>query len=448
MANRVTRRAHTALGGDAAGDLREVSEESILKIYCRFQVLPRPVGEASIHEQSKDERMDDQSQYPNSSIPSVSTDKTLRRWAVAPRSDTGFDDVEIDPNGAIQVVQYKVLPYSGARGETRPADRLEEDCPHCTGPLWLDLDSDAVSSLTVAASGAFFNSPDMSRASVKIAIPPTVTGWQIETIVQRLVPPQDAAVEHLRLSIAGPGMPPTPIDARNIVRLLKYWRHIGQTVVIEEPELFLNPAAVAWMAAGCAVRAAYHARDAVVHQDPSVSREVVAAFAERWLGLQPTEESIDAAGNALLQAPLDGAHPDGDHAAVHRLPSDVRDQRRWWRDLAETRLRSARIGSLDRPLRSDGADPLTLLDTLGACDELGGLAGGWDERIDRVLRMLRPDERRVALTLGLRYADTWEHAALLCGLPARFGERVRRKLKREGAMLQERLAAAAEPVTR
>ncbi|GIM97157.1 hypothetical protein [Paractinoplanes toevensis] len=392
--------------------------------------------------------MDDQSQYPASSIPSVSTDETLRRWGVAPRRDTGFDNVEIGPNGAIQVKQYKLLPYSGGREETRPADRLEEDCPHCTGPLFLDLDSDSVSSITVAASGAFFNGLDMSRTSVKIAIPPTVTGWQIETIVQRLVPPRDAAVEHLWLSIAGPGMLPTQIDARDIVRLLKYWRHIGQTVVIDEPDAFLNPAAVAWMAAGCAVRAAYHARDAVVHQDPLVSREVVAEFAERWLGLRPTAESIDAVGNALLHAPLDGAHPGGDHAAVRRLPRDVRDQRRWWRDLSESRLRSARIGSLDRPLRSGGADPLTLLDTLGACDALGGLAGGWDERIDRVLRMLRPDERRVALTLGLRYADTWEHAALLCGLPARFGERVRRKLKREGAMLQERAASAVEPVTR
>jgi hypothetical protein len=42
-------------------------------------------------------------------------------------------------------------------------------------------------------------------------------------------------------------------------------------------------------AARCVVLAAYAARDAVVHEDPSVSRDVVARFTADWLGLRPTD---------------------------------------------------------------------------------------------------------------------------------------------------------------
>jgi hypothetical protein len=303
----------------------------------------------------------------------------------------------------------------------------------------------------VSASGAFFygrSHGDLDGGNVLVPDggPPNMTSWQIERIVYQLVPPRSSDAGQYGAT-AGMGEPDSPaVDTGKVVRLLKHWRRIelpASPVEFDRLVVTLHvPDLVARAAARCAVRAAYHARDAVVHHDLSISRPIVARFAARWLGLSPTDENIDATGNALLQALLDGVHPEGDHAAVRCLRADTRDQRRAWRDLGETRLRGARIASLDRPLRPDGPELLTLLDTIGSCDEIGAEADGWDdERIGRVLGALRADERRVTVALGQRYADTWEQAAVLCGLPGTFGERVRRKLKREGAKLTGRLAA-------
>ena len=96
---------------------------------------------------------------------------------------------------------------------------------------------------------------------------------------------------------------------------------------------------------------------------------MVAEFVARWLGLRPTKAIVEAAANALLQAPLDGTDPDGDHAVVRRLRAATKTQRRAWRPIGETRIRHAPVDSLDRPLRAVGEDELlTLADTVGACD--------------------------------------------------------------------------------
>jgi DNA-directed RNA polymerase specialized sigma24 family protein len=69
--------------------------------------------------------------------------------------------------------------------------------------------------------------------------------------------------------------------------------------------------------------------------------------------------------------------------------------------------------------------------------------GQWgDDRIARVLARLKPDEHRVAIT----YAEegcAWAEAAAACGLPAEYGERVRRKLHRLGKQLLERTGKSA-----
>ncbi|MCQ4045836.1 hypothetical protein ACFOSC_27840 [Streptantibioticus rubrisoli] len=65
-----------------------------------------------------------------------------------------------------------------------------------------------------------------------------------------------------------------------------------------------------------------------------------------------------------------------------------------------------------------------------------------DPRLDRVFRGLAPAEEAVALV----WADggtSWEGAALDTGLPAAYGERVRRKLKRLGERCTARTVAAA-----
>lgn len=70
------------------------------------------------------------------------------------------------------------------------------------------------------------------------------------------------------------------------------------------------------------------------------------------------------------------------------------------------------------------------------------MGGVQNLRVERVLRMLKPPERRVALAYADGYADTWEKAAAACGMPPAFGERVRRKLKRKGDELIARQVAA------
>ncbi len=168
----------------------------------------------------------------------------------------------------------------------------------------------------------------------------------------------------------------------------------------------------------------------------------MARFAETWLGIRPTDANIAATGNALLQAPLDGLHPDGDHAAVHQRRTDVRDQRRAWRLIGRTQLCGRLVDSLDRPLPRGNVDgPLTVADTFA-----GGvrpdLVDGWnDTRLPRILARLRADELKV--TMAKAYQGlTWTAAAETCGMTAEFGERVRCKLKRLGAELTARIEAA------
>ncbi|MFF5291876.1 hypothetical protein [Paractinoplanes globisporus] len=316
------------------------------------------------------------------------------------------------------------------------------------------IDGAMASALTAAASYVVIRGAHQNAKLSEIDFPSAVAGPAIEAVVRHLVPPQsNTAVAPRDSSSGGSALTmilDSNVDSNFVVQLLTHWRNLGvdphRLVLVGDPEQLppFEETAFAGAAAGCAVRAAYHARDALVREEPSASRSAVAEFASRWLGLPPTDENVEATGNALLQAPLDGVHPDGDHAAVRRLPTDVRDQRRMWRPLGRTRIRSARVASLDRPVRLAGGTLLTLADTVAATDELEAMAYGWDDmRVERVLEMLGRDERRVALALAGHYAGTWEQAAVLCGYPCAFGERVRRKLKRKGAELHARQAAAA-----
>jgi hypothetical protein len=214
---------------------------------------------------------------------------------------------------------------------------------------------------------------------------------------------------------------------------------------MELSERFASAASVrplqAMAAAHHATAAAREARTAVVHEHPSVSREAVARFTSTWLGFWPAPEIVEATAAALLYAPLDDFDPDDNSTAVRRLRRDTRHQNRMLKPLTSTQLCHWPIDSLDRPLEvdDDGA-PVTVGDTVSVpdrVDELVTRISGWnDERIGRVLGRLRADERRVALMyVHQETPTTWGQAAQACGLPAAFGERVRRKLRREGQWL-------------
>ena len=70
-----------------------------------------------------------------------------------------------------------------------------------------------------------------------------------------------------------------------------------------------------------------------------------------------------------------------------------------------------------------------------------------DERIARVLSGLSTDEHRVAITYTTIEHSSWEAAAALAGMPAAFGERVRRKLQRLGKRFKDRQSAQVEDVS-
>jgi hypothetical protein len=243
-----------------------------------------------------------------------------------------------------------------------------------------------------------------------------------------------------------------------LIDLLKHWSHTadGQSQPATCIELKISmprdsrrsswedatTRAAGWVASR-AVRAALQARDAVVQEDQEAGGAVVASYVSQWLGLKPTVAMVEAAGNALLQAPLDPYDPSPDSAVVKRLRSATFLQRRAWRPIGETWLRGRRVDYLERPLRLTADDHLlTVADTLRVDDQHDVDLDGWqDHRVPRVLTQLRDDERDVAMAYAHDSATTWAAAARACGQPEAFGERVRRKLLRLGENLAERLAS-------
>ncbi|MDG4794973.1 hypothetical protein [Micromonospora sp. WMMD1082] len=241
-----------------------------------------------------------------------------------------------------------------------------------------------------------------------------------------------------------------------LIQLLKHWRHAadGRSKTTTRIELKVSmprvsnrswwddaSTSVAGWIASRAVHAALHAREAVVQEDQESGRAVVSSYVSQWLGLKPTVAMVEAAGNALLQAPLDPYDPSPDSAIVKRLRSATLLQRRAWRPIGETWLRGRRVDSLDRPLRRCADDQvLTVADTVRVDDRHDvDLNGGQDQRIPRVLTQLRDDERDVAMAYAHDETATWAAAARACGRPEAFGERVRRKLLRLGKNLTVRL---------
>lgn len=380
-------------------------------------------------------------------------------WTRPGTADAGIDDVWRNPDESITAVQYK---YTGSHHRNQPRrypQDLLADCPECAGQHGPGHGDLSASNLTVAASGAYFSEVDPATVGepMLVVIDDLEQHLNVGDLLRQLTPGPTVQVlvatraqdDHLPpAGLSGAGVLDA-VDGGKVTGLLTHWSALSRfdtlpPAAFETPTVKLLTSHLAVGTARCAVRAAYQTRQAVV-QDPAASGPVVARFAETWLGLRPTEANIAATGNALLQAPLDGAHPDGDHAVVRRLGADVRGQRRAWRLIGETQLCGHTVDSLDRPLTNTRVDsPWTVADTVDSARP--DTDDGWnDPRLPRVLARLHPDELRVTMSKA-HDGLTWSAAALACGKNAEFGERVRCKLKRLGAELTARIEAAkAQP---
>ncbi|MGW1537956.1 hypothetical protein [Streptomyces aureus] len=125
-------------------------------------------------------------------------------------------------------------------------------------------------------------------------------------------------------------------------------------------------------------------------------------------------------------------------ASLGRLRAEARSLHRQLVPLWRRRTRNGRVLSLDADLGG-----LSLYDLVAdEVDLLAQVAGHVfdDERLNRVLRALDPDERRAVLAYAQDDGITWTEAAGVVGAadPEAFGERVRRKAQRLGAEQQRR----------
>jgi hypothetical protein len=105
--------------------------------------------------------------------------------------------------------------------------------------------------------------------------------------------------------------------------------------------------------------------------------------------------------------------------------------------LWERRTRGRRTVLLSHPVSTNlTVQDLPAEDRTPASEVLGELT---DSRLLAMLRGLEADENTLARAWAAS-VDTWHEAALSTGLPAGYGERVRRKLKRLGKRYVERRA--------
>jgi len=186
--------------------------------------------------------------------------------------------------------------------------------------------------------------------------------------------------------------------------------------------------------------AALRARAAVLHGDDGP----VAGFIEDWLDLRATPERIEAVSAALLEKGWDMSVPDDPDQLLTDLRRRTGRQARALKPVWETRLNNRVVGMLDEPLVAGAGvlctfadlvrDPQTTEDAVLACISDG------EQRLRRVLDLLKPDELEITNIYSQRDKLSWAEAARAAGAadPAAMGERVRRKLKRLGAEHQRR----------
>ncbi|MEU8868003.1 hypothetical protein [Streptomyces umbrinus] len=172
-------------------------------------------------------------------------------------------------------------------------------------------------------------------------------------------------------------------------------------------------------------------------------RALVDEFAAKVLVVPCSDQWAEAVSTALMGSWADplvltGHLPD---TAVGALRAEARSLHK---DLTPIFRRGTRYGrslSLDASL----GDGLSLYDLVAADVDLLARTPGRvfaDERLNRVLQALTPDEQQVVYAYAEGEGATWMEAAESAGAvdPVAFGERVRRKTKRMAAEQRRRTA--------
>ncbi len=193
-----------------------------------------------------------------------------------------------------------------------------------------------------------------------------------------------------------------------------------------------------------AIYAALRARRAVLYG----RTDDLDAFIIEWLDQPVTSWRRDAVAVVLLEddwleMDLDF---DDDTGVVHHIKTRASLEARNHKFIEETQLRGHRVGMLDRPVRRPGGEIATLSDLLVDPSSRKGVpidVGYDDDRLNVLLGRLKPHEQEVVLAYGDGASETWESAAVAAGLPPEYGEKVRRKCKRERDVIASRAAAAA-----
>ena len=162
-------------------------------------------------------------------------------------------------------------------------------------------------------------------------------------------------------------------------------------------------------------------------------RPLVDEFAAKVLAVPRSNQWAQAVSTALLGSWADPLVFTGrlSDTAIGALRADARSLHKNLTPLWRRGTKHGRVLSLDASL----GDGLSLYDPVAAdIDLLARTLGGVfaDERLNRVLRALEPDEQQVVFAYAEDGGTTWAEAAASAGKadPVGFGERVRRKVKR------------------
>lgn len=217
-----------------------------------------------------------------------------------------------------------------------------------------------------------------------------------------------------------------------LVGLFRSWREIAETGL-----------GLLGGLARAAHRAALRARTAVLAGDA----DGVAWFIRAWLRMRVTPDRVEAVSAALLEDGWDASIPEDPARLLTDLRNRTARQARALRPIWETRLNHQTIGRLDHTVTTSDGSLLTVADLVPdpqTTEDLA-LAGEYEEqRLRRVLSLLKPDELHVTNVYAGRSELTWTEAARLAGAtdPAAMGDRVRRKLRRLGSEHNRRLVQA------
>jgi len=220
-------------------------------------------------------------------------------------ADMGVDEVSRNPDGSVTAIQYKRTSHDpGTSVRMQPRDALV-DCPECAGLHGPAHGRLSASNLTAAASGAYFGDLNPANIIVGDIHPAEIvlidcgvydgsSTVDLREVLHGLTPDPENQVfvvthpdtDHLPSAGLTGSAVLDSVDTGKVVRLLKHWSRVSRSdpppsLLFETLAINLTRRLVSG-SARCAVRAAYLARDAIVHGGTEASRPAVARFAETW----------------------------------------------------------------------------------------------------------------------------------------------------------------------